>query len=267
MWVLKGTVRIGIMGNIFTTNNDSDLPEFVEYVSTSNDNYIMENCWASFILENKMTFSLYRKRFILYKDISIKNIKSSNLDGIIRFCMLSFSDWKKCVIDLLPANVKINALSFAFIEKFSVKASESYINEGITSFNYRIFNPDTGKTALIRISKHILVGCGLSGHLIQDVINMCYEKLLDKNEEINSSDVFSFLDGLCGYTLPNEQNFFIQGLAVKIAFILTIITAIESLLIKVLPATYNYLPNLISIVMIYPLWIIFSKIVIFRRRT
>jgi hypothetical protein len=113
-----------------------------------------------------------------------------------------------------------------------------WLDDGVTTHYYRIFDSYNNKIGFIRISKWLTISYGLNDNINRELVNLIYEKILHGMRKRGESDVsmgedeISLLDGLSRFTVPTELNLFVQGLALRVAVFLTIIGILLSILEK-----------------------------------
>lgn len=242
MWKIRGNVQFGLMGYIFT-DKGIILPEYIKEIDTRNEKcYLDDGPWNTYEVDKGIFFSIYRKRFIIYESSKVQN--KDCVDRIVRYSLDRTNHYTELINKTLPEGIRYRTYRFAFIDRIRFKDGKSFsniINEGITTFNIRI-NDSTGNTGLVRISTHILLCAGIKGHVLQEVINMCYEKMLTFDEEVSAQKVFSFLDGLSRFTIPSEENRFLQKAVVKVTLVLTLVPILFNLIIDSELAIYTKIP-------------------------
>ena len=162
-----------------------------------------------------MTLYLYRRRAILAIDLTDQQFGS--LDSAIRYAV--DADLRRRVAIFLRDTIEPCPDSDAMrmvpvlTTDFTVRASRSthWIGDGATSFHFRMYDASRGHQALVRVSRHIIVVAGAGGRLLQEIINLVYEKILYQSAgPVPDESVFAFLDGLARYTVPTENSIFLQ---------------------------------------------------------
>lgn len=228
MWKIKNTANIhyGLIIQLFQKGKDKDvLPEYTSHFEKILGKGKSEDSWKVYSPSSMLdgfTLAIYRKRVFLYKKTQMKDV-GTTIDEAIRSIISKKDEWSRLFSSLLPKDVEHRYIPFLFIDKIAFKPSDTFIGEPVTSFNYRVFNSDTGKLGVIRISRHILVCCGLNNYLLQESINSCYENLLIENRDIISDDVFRFMDSIEKFSISSEENIYLQELSIKVAVFLSLI--------------------------------------------
>lgn len=228
MWRLKGRSRLGILGCLHTPSTKI-LPEFHEQIEKQIPLKAKVGAWRVYNLGGDVELFIYRKRFIVCRRIDLKD---EPMDERIRTTLGVKDHWLRRVQELLPLEdeLKYTLLPFVFTDQVEFDEQNDWIGDGITSFNYRIYDSDTERAGVVRISRHMLVCAGLSDAVLQDVVNLTYEKLLNVPKAIEHADVFNFVDGLSRYTLPSELNIYIQKAVLRAAIFTAVITLSVSLI-------------------------------------
>lgn len=162
-----------------------------------------------------MTLYLYRRRALL--DINLSGLHFSDLDSAIRYSV--DSDLRRRVVafirDIIEPCPNSEAMRMMpiLISDFVTRPGRTadWIGDGATSFHFRMYDASRGHQALVRVSRHIIVVAGAGGRLVQEVVNLVYEKILYKSpKSVSDESVFAFLDGLARYTVPTENSIFLQ---------------------------------------------------------
>lgn len=228
MWRIKGKARLGMMGYIFPKAG-VHLPEYQKEIEKNFKKCnLNDGPWDTYSHKG-IYFAIYRKRFFVYHFVDIK--KGDSVDSVIRLSIENTDKYIEVIEDILPDNLRFRTYRIAFIDKIRFKRSrrgDDIIDEGITTFNMRI-NDSDGNAGMVRISTHLLLCAGLKGNVLQEAINMCYEKMLTFDEDVNAEKVFDFLSGLSRFTIPSEENRFLQKAVVKVTILLTIMPVLFEL--------------------------------------
>ncbi len=264
MWKynVRSKIQYGLIMQIHMEQDKETLPEFVDLLTGKLGRGETDNSWRAFpiVLGNeklgyeKFRLCVYRKRMILYRDSTMKSIGCEDLDAGIRYIVRRAGAWQQSVAELFDgAGVIIRGIPFLFTSNISYK-SDNFINEGITSFNYRLHNSKSGKLGVLRISRHILICCGLNTFIEQEAINSCYENLLIKKEgKIDSDDVFKFMESLNRFAVSGEENSFLQILAIKITIIFAVFTSAAQIVDYLTADTrFKIIAQIVLLLLIYP---------------
>lgn len=106
-------------------------------------------------------------------------------------------------------------------------ATSDIIGDGVTSFHFRLYDASASAQAIVRVSRHLVMVAGAGGRVVQEVVNLAYEKLLyDSSPTISTDAVFAFLDGLARYTIPTENSVFLQREFARLALFLATVQVI-----------------------------------------
>jgi hypothetical protein len=101
----------------------------------------------------------------------------------------------------------------------SIYAKEAqWLGDGVASFNYRVFDSRAGRAGYVRVSRFSTICIGVGPQIVQDVINLVYERILYPAR--GSGKILShgqaeqaMATGLSEYTVPTELNVYMQRLA------------------------------------------------------
>lgn len=183
-----------------------------------------EGVWRQFaVLQNDIPVSIYVYRRRLIAEISVppevRNEKSSlRLDSSIRWAVDSSAAdtiWG-AVLQLIPSlNVELTTSIPMLLADYKPKRHElvRWQSDGATTFMLRMYDSVIGRQAVVRVSRHLVAVLGGSGRLRQEVVNLIYEKVLYSDPGtggVAKESVFAFIDGLSRYTVPTENNVFLQ---------------------------------------------------------
>jgi len=164
-----------------------------------------------------------------------------------------------------------------FINDFRVvqkprKHSQSFINRitwldnGVTTFFYRIFDSSALQISYLRVSRHLVVCYGLSDNVIYDLVNLVYEKFLytPRLGDVSTDDVFNLLDGLNRYTVPTELNLFLQDVGLRLAIYLTIVAILISLAQMIASGIslpyLQFLPYVTTVILAVVVWKVLARL-------
>jgi hypothetical protein len=162
-----------------------------------------------------ITVYLYRRRAIVEFDLSVRSFDF--LDDAIRYSVsvsLREAVYATLVSMLAPApgkdGMKLIPILVSDLESRR-REKEGWIGDGATSFHFRMYDASEQRQALVRVSRHVILVAGAGGRMLQEVVNLAYEKILYTPGAVISNDsVFAFLDGLARYTVPTENSVFLQ---------------------------------------------------------
>ncbi|MGC1649017.1 MAG: hypothetical protein WA741_24615 [Candidatus Sulfotelmatobacter sp.] len=158
---------------------------------------------------------LYRRRAIVEFDLSAHHFDF--LDDAIRHSVSSAlreAMYTTLASVLVPIpkrdEMKLIPILVSDLESRG-RESEGWIGDGATSFHFRMYDASEERQALVRVSRHLIIVAGAGGRVLQEVVNLAYEKMLYAPDASISNDaVFAFLDGLARYTVPTENTVFLQ---------------------------------------------------------
>jgi hypothetical protein len=158
---------------------------------------------------------LYRRRAIVEFDLSTCHFDF--LDNAIRYSVstsLREATYTTLASVLVPIpkrdDIKLIPILVSDFESPG-RGSEGWIGDGATSFSFRMYDASEERQALVRVSRHLIVVAGAGGRVLQEVVNLVYEKMLyTPGASISKDSVFAFLDGLARYTVPTENSVFLQ---------------------------------------------------------
>ena len=158
---------------------------------------------------------LYRRRAIVEFDLS--NCHFDFLDNAIRYSVST--SLREAVYTTLasllapiPSRDEIKLIPILVSDLASRgRETEGWISDGATSFHFRMYDASEQRQALVRVSRHLILVAGAGGRVLQEVVNLVYEKILyPSGSSISTEAVFTFLDGLARYTVPTENSVFLQ---------------------------------------------------------
>ncbi len=97
----------------------------------------------------------------------------------------------------------------------------SWLGDGVTSYRYRVFDSQAGKVGYVRVSRFGTACIGLGYPIVQDVINLVYERVLyparTGSSPIHGSAEKAIAEGLSTFTAPTELNIYMQRLTLNLA--------------------------------------------------
>lgn len=187
----------------------------------------------------RFLLACYRFRILVFYDPKIPQAIST--DAFIRDVFLpTLNNDVPVILDRLHALfgseiVDIYYYSIVISPEFDLKQRSSpaplsqyskditWVDDGITTFYYRIFDSSANRAGFIRVSKWLTISYGLGDNIVRELLNLVYEKIIysmrkrGSCEVILGDDEFALLDGLARYTVPTELNLFLQGLAIKVS--------------------------------------------------
>ncbi len=194
----------------------------------------------------KSKLAFYRKKILIFYDIPLDGY--TDTDDIIRN-FLENREGALRIVDKLKTLLGENIIDIffypaIFIKDFKVEEitgvstklilrnEPTWIDDGVTTFFYRIFDSTLRRIGYIRISRHLVICYGLSDPIIREVINLVYEKFLYRMPDVRqiaAEQVFDLLDGLNRYTVPTELNVFLQDMGIRLAVYLTFAAVVISI--------------------------------------
>ena len=158
---------------------------------------------------------LYRRRAIVEFDLSA--CQFDFLDNAIRYSVSSSlreatHTTLANVLVPIPKKDEIKLIPILVSDfKSPWREGEGWIGDGATSFSFRMYDASEERQALVRVSRHLIIVAGAGGRVLQEVVNLVYEKMLyTSGTSISKDAVFAFLDGLARYTVPTENSVFLQ---------------------------------------------------------
>ena len=203
--------------------------------------------WTVYRASDGTVFAIYQKRLIIAFDVHLQQrVTTRQLLDHFRTSLPEMDKLRAQIREALGEDV---TTIYAFpllcakthttthIDKAcsQIARSWSWLDEGITTFLYRVFDSKTNRVGYVRVSRHQILCAGLSDHIVQDVVNLTYEKFLYKMEEkgeesLSVEDVQSFLDGLSKYTIPTELNVSMSQLNIKMLIFVSFVTTSVAIL-------------------------------------
>lgn len=216
------------------------------------------------------TLSFYRYRLIIFYDPRVKS--SVETDIFIRNTFLPI--FSSDIVAILAKVKGIVSDSVEEIFSYGIILAPKYklvehtptelrglsvpnwLDDGVTTYYYRIFDSSKACAGFIRISKWVTISYGLSDAINRELVNLVYEKVLHSMRRRSSQgavmgvDDFSLLDGLARFTVPTELSLFLQGLAIKASAFIATLGIILLLVDKI---TAHFLLSIWYVVLVYGL--------------
>jgi hypothetical protein len=174
---------------------------------------------------------LYRRRAIVEFDLGTCHFDF--LDDAIRYSVsisLREATYKTLASVLAPIpkrdEVKLIPILVSDLES-PKRESQGWIGDGATSFSFRMYDASEERQALVRVSRHLIIVAGAGGRVLQEVVNLAYEKMLyTPGTSISKDAVFAFLDGLARYTVPTENSVFLQREFARLGMLLATVQVV-----------------------------------------
>lgn len=105
--------------------------------------------------------------------------------------------------------------------KIEGRPDPDWLGDGVSSFRYRIFDSRAGRVGYVRVSRFGTACLGLGYPIVQDVINMVYERVLYPARTgpplLHGSAERAIAEGLSTFTAPTEMNIYMQKITLSIA--------------------------------------------------
>jgi hypothetical protein len=125
-----------------------------------------------------------------------------------------------------------------------------FFDQYLTTFTFRVFDPDEVKVGYLRASVHQIVCLGLGKRIVQEIMGLVYEKLLypwvldprakrrerwSGRHHATVSDLFNLFDALKKYTLSTELTVFAAHFSSRLAIYLAMLAVVATLAGALLP--------------------------------
>lgn len=163
---------------------------------------------------------LYRKRAIVYYELSeAERAEIGGADEFLRFCLppgdALAAEMKDVLTNTVDTTSSPDPVTWRTIPLlvgdvvFDRSRTEPWIADGVTSFHLRFYDSSRRSAGFVRATRHAILCAGVSGVLLQDIVNLIFQRLLYR-DVIRAREIFEFLDSLAAYTVPTELNVYVQ---------------------------------------------------------
>ncbi|CDO06904.1 hypothetical protein [Mycolicibacterium cosmeticum] len=176
-----------------------------------------------------LTFEIYSYRSRILVSVGF----SEKFDSLSEFIENEFLDIRHIFItDIMPrlplASGSTGIVWYPIIDIKRVRAISAkdnsgpdWLGDGVTSFRYRIFDSRSGRIGYARVSRFGTACLGLGYPIVQDIINMVYERVLyparTGSHPLHGSAERAIAEGLSSFTAPTEMNIYMQKITLNIA--------------------------------------------------
>ena len=253
MWIVKGKIRTGIMGMVFPAEVRESFVAHLRSRFPEQDKGVQVGGMTTYKVKEADSQAIYitffHRKFILWEEkFTHKDCQVESLVTDMRCQMESY--YKDILKEIFPPNVvadeSYSMIGFVFGEHFSIippkKKFRSFLSknedaaenekyrlfgDGIATFNYKIYRGFMfwKNVGLVRVSRHLVMCCGLDDFFKQEVVNLCYEFVLNKRPgKSDDEGIHSLMAGLSRYTVPSDESFFLQVLVMKVTVAIGIIS-------------------------------------------
>src|SRR5438552_6879167 len=108
-----------------------------------------------------------------------KSADSSAIDHFVRFYLSDLQDEMHAVLQTAidAKSVRWRTLPMLVADlKMARSHKQMWQSDGITSFYMRLYDSSKGQPGFVRVSHHVVLCAGIGGRLLQDIVNLVYEK-------------------------------------------------------------------------------------------